>query len=124
MEKIKNNAKSFQDLIVWQKAHKLVLKIYSMTKKFPSDERFGLTNQMRRSAVSIPANIAEGFRRKTEVDKVRFYNISQSSLEETRYYLILTQDLEYAEPGEIFFLIGEVSKLLSAYVNSILSSEK
>ena len=92
-----------------------------MTKKFPSDERFGLTNQIRRSSVSIPANIAEGYARKTATDKVRFFNIAQSSLEETRYYLILTQDLEYAKPEELFSL---VSKLLTAYINSILSSKK
>ena len=93
-----------------------------MTKTFPTDERFGLTNQIRRSSVSIPANIAEGFKRKTETDKVRFFNIAQSSLEETRYYLILTQDSGYANPEELFSLIEEVSKLLSAYMNSILSS--
>jgi four helix bundle protein len=92
-----------------------------MTKKFPDDERFGLTSQIRRSSVSIPANIAEGFRRKTKADKVKFFNISQSSLEETRYYLILSRDLEYAQTHDLIILIEEVSKLLVAYINSILS---
>jgi len=121
MEKRKKSAKHFQDLIVWQKAHELVLKIYSMTKQFPNDERFGLTTQIRRSAISIPANIAEGFKRKTDTDKVRFFNIAQASLEETRYYLILTRDLNYANPETQSLLIEEVSKLLNAYINSILS---
>lgn len=81
--------KRFQDLIVWQKAHEFVLCIYRVTGHFPNDERFGLTSQLRRAAVSIPANIAEGFKKKTVPDKLRFYNISQGSLEECRYYSIL-----------------------------------
>ena len=80
-------AKKFEDLIVWQKAHTFVLGVYSVTLKFPSDERFGLISQFRRAAVSIPANIAEGFRKKGKADKLRYYNISQGSLEECQYYL-------------------------------------
>jgi four helix bundle protein len=86
-------AKSFQDLLVWQKAHRLVLEVYRPTKTFPRDEQYGLTSQMRRAAVSIPANIAEGFKRKGRADKGRFINTAQASLEETRYYLILARDL-------------------------------
>lgn len=72
-------AKSFQDLVVWQKAHTFVLRVYQVTTEFPADERFGLTSQFRRAAVSIPANIAEGFRKSGKADKLRFYNISQGS---------------------------------------------
>lgn len=87
-------AKTFQDLIVWQKAHEFVLKVYSFTKTFPKFERYGLTSQFR-GVVSIAANIAEGFKKKGKRDKVRFLNISQGSLEECRYYIILAEDLGY-----------------------------
>jgi four helix bundle protein len=77
-------AKSFQDLIVWQKAHQFVLSAYLFSEEFPKTEIYGLTSQLRRSAVSIPANIAEGFKKKTKPDKARFMNIAQGSLEECR----------------------------------------
>jgi len=116
-------AKSFEDLLVWQKAHSFVLTIYRLTGAFPNHEIFGLTSQFRRAAVSIPANIAEGFRRRGISDKTRFYNIAQASVEECRYYLILVRDLEYADTQEANSLIQEVSKLLEAYVKSILNPE-
>jgi four helix bundle protein len=87
-------AKTFRDLVVWQLSHQFVLSVYRLTAAFPKCETFGLTNQLRRAAVSIAANIAEGFKRRGRGDKVRFLNIAQASLEECRYYLILTQDLE------------------------------
>ena len=87
--------KHFTDLIVWEKSHQLVLEVYKMTKKFPSEEKFGITSQMRRSAYSIPANIAEGFKRPGAKDKIRFYNIAQGSLSELSYFLILSKDLKY-----------------------------
>jgi len=80
----------FQDLRVWQKAHEFVLLIYDITKHFPPNELFGVTSQIRRSAVSICANIAEGHR-KTNKDFLRYLDIAQGSLEETKYYLILSQ---------------------------------
>ena len=85
----------FQDLEVWQQGHKLVLAIYKASRRLPGEERFGLVQQIRRAAVSIPANVAEGFRRRTSKDKLHFYNMSGCSLEELRYYLILCRDLEY-----------------------------
>jgi len=116
-------AKSFEDLLVWQKAHSFVLTVYRLTGAFPNHEIFGLTSQFRRAAVSIPANIAEGFRRRGIPDKTRFYNIAQASVEECRYYLILVRDLGYADTKEANSLIQEVSKLLEAYVKSILNPE-
>lgn len=91
MGKVQN----FQGLEVWQRAHQLVLKVYQVTKGFPDDEKYGLVSQMRRAGVSIPANIAEGFKRRGQSDKIRFYNISEASLEELKYYFILSQDLGY-----------------------------
>jgi len=85
----------FEQLDVWQRAHALALSVYKLTGKFPAEEKFGLTSQMRRSAVSVPANIAEGFKRAGKQDKVRFYNIAHASLEELRYYFILSHDLEF-----------------------------
>ena len=113
-----NKAKTFKDLSVWQKSHEFVLKIYKVTRAFPSYELFGLTSQIRRSAVSIPANIVEGFKRKGKADKLRFFNISQASLEETRYYLILANDLEYAETEKLQEDLDEVSRMLDGYVRS------
>ena len=115
-------AKDFKDLIVWQKAHQFVLAVYRFSKKFPKSEMYGLTSQARRAAISIPANIAEGFKKKTKPDKARFMNIAQGSLEECRYYLILAQDLDYGETSQLMSQLEEVSKLLEAYTASILAS--
>ncbi len=92
---------SFQQLEAWQEAHRLVLIVYQVTKAFPSDERFGLVAQMRRAAVSIPANVAEGFKRRGIRDKLRFYNISEGSLEELKYYFILSKDLGYLASNDV-----------------------
>jgi four helix bundle protein len=84
-------ARTFQDLVVWRNAHELVLAVYRLTAGFPKTETYGLALQMRRAAVSIPANIAEGFRRRGKADKARHRNIAESSLEERRYYLLLAR---------------------------------
>ena len=117
---MRDSAKVFQDLIVWQKGHELVLGIYKMTQSLPREELFGLTSQIRRSAVSVCANVAEGFRRKGKADKIRFLNIAQSSLEETRYYLILIKDLEYGKTEKLNNTLAEVSKLLDSYIKKIV----
>jgi four helix bundle protein len=122
---MRENATSFEQLIVWQKAHSFVLDVYRITKNFPDDERFGLTQQFRRAAVSIAANIAEGFRKRTVNDKVRFFNIAEGSLEECRYYLLLARDLSYLSTIENLWLLStEVRKLLLAYRKAILAPEK
>jgi len=113
-------SKKFEDVIVWQKAHQFVLSVYKLTRKFPKEEIYVLTSQFRRAAISIPSNIAEGFKKRTKPDKVKFYNIAQGSVEECRYYLILPRDLHYGETNELFSLLDEVSKLLDSYMNSIL----
>ncbi len=116
-------AKNFQDLVVWQKAHQFVLSVYRYSESFPKNEIYGLTSQLRRSAVSIPANIAEGFKKKSRPDKARYLNIAQGSLEESRYYLILSKDLNYGDNLQLKNQLEEVSKLLQAYLSSILNSE-
>jgi len=116
-------AKSFEDLIVWQKAHQFVLEVYKLTEKFPKNEIYGLTSQFRRAAISIPANTAEGFKKKGKADKARFLNIAQGSLEECRYYLILSKDLGYCDSTILNEKVSEVSKLLQAYMSTILNSD-
>ena len=115
-------AKAFQDLVVWQKAHRLVLNAYKLTSRFPRSELYGLTSQLRRAAVSVPANIAEGFRKRGRADKGRFMNTAQGSLEEVRYYLLLSRDLGYGDPQTLLAQTDEVARLLDAYLCSILSS--
>ena len=110
---------SFRDLLVWKEGHKLVLKVYQATVSFPDTERYGLTSQMRRAAVSVPANIVEGFKRTGRQDKLRFYNIAQASLEELKYYLILAIDLKYLSDQRILFEQAEtVSRLLYRFIQS------
>ena len=86
---------SFENIIAWQKAHLFTCLIYKLTKHFPEDEKFGLTSQFRRAAVSIEANIAEGYKKLSKADKLRFLNISEGSLAECQNYIILARDLEY-----------------------------
>jgi four helix bundle protein len=86
---------SFEDLEVWQVAHHLVLEVYSITGGLPPNQRYGPASQMQRAAVSVPANIAEGFKRRSGAEKIRFYDIAQGSLEELLYYFILCRDLGY-----------------------------
>ena len=118
----KRPLRTFQDLLVWQKAHSFVLKIYALTSRFPAHELYGLTSQLRRAAVSIAANIAEGSKKRGQADKVRFLNISQGSLEESRYYLILANDLGYALTEELSTELEEISIMLHAFIKSISSN--
>ena len=115
----REKAKRFSDLIVWQKAHQFVLDVYRLSSEFPKTEIYGLTSQIRRAAVSVPANIAEGFRKQTNPEKLRFLNIAQSSLEECRYYLILVSDLGYGSTEKLDWQLVEVSKLLQGYSKAI-----
>jgi len=115
-------AKSFRDLRVWKTAHAFVLALYKYTATLPKEESYALIPQMRRAAVSIPANIAEGFRRRSKPEKARFMNIAEGSLEECRYYLILAQDLNYGDTTALSMAAEEVSRLLYAYTQAIIRS--
>lgn len=116
---------TFKDIIAWQKAHEFVISVYKTTALFPSNEKFGLCSQFQRAAVSIPANIAEGYRRYGKAEKLRFLNISQGSLEECRYYIILSKDLGYidsARHDELKSLIETASWYLNAYCKGIIEN--
>ena len=117
-------AKTFENLLLWKKAHAYVFEIYRITKEFPRSEIFGLTAEMRRAAVSVPANIAEGFKKRTPREKIRVLNISQASLEESRYYLILAEDLDYANTAVFLPKLEEISRMLEAYLRAIEINQK
>lgn len=123
MDEVRRKTRCFEDLIVWQKAHVFALGIYKLTKTFPSSELYGLTSQFRRAAVSIAANIAEGYKKRGTKDKIRSLNIAQGSLEESRYYLILARDLNYGMDKKLDLLAQEISKLLESYINKIKQNQ-
>ena len=115
----------FEDIVAWQKAHQFVVMTYRTTRAFPDFEKFGLCSQFQRAAVSIPANIAEGYKKLSRADKLRFYNIAQGSLEECRYYIILSKDLGYIDEesyNQLAISIEETSKLLNAYCKGVVDN--
>jgi four helix bundle protein len=114
-------ARTFEDLVVWQKAHAFVLGVYHATRTFPREETYGLTAQLRRAAVSVPANIAEGFKKRGRPDKARHMNIAEGSLEEARYYIRLAHDLGYKPDGTLNQDALEVGRLLGSYARTLLS---
>ena len=104
--------------MAWQRAHEFVLAFYKTKKYFPEDEKFALVPQFQRAAVSIAANIAEGYRKLSKADKLRFFNIAQGSLEECRYYIILSHDVGYYSQkvaNEMWAKLEETSTVLNAY---------
>lgn len=111
----------FETLMVWQKAHQFVLDAYRVTQGFPTEEKFGLTSQFRRAAVSIPANIAEGYEKSSAADKARYYNIAQGSLNECRYYIRLAHDLGYTTTSSLRSQLDEVAKMLYAYRKKVMT---
>ena len=112
-------AKSFEDVEIWQKAHGFVLGVYRLSEAFPKAEIFGLSSQLRRAAVSIPANFAEGFKKVGKADKLRYFNIAQGSLEECRYYLILARDLGYGSVEDLQSQSVSIGKMLNSYMSAI-----
>lgn len=119
--------KDFRHLTVWQRSHELTLKIYSVTKTFPNDERFGLTSQIRRACSSIPANIAEGCGRETDGDFQRFLQIAFGSVNELDYHLLLARDLGIVELPvyeSCFGTLLEVKRMLAALLRKVQSDRK
>ena len=116
--------RSFQDLIVWKKAHQLVLEIYRATNTFPKNETFGIIAQIRRSSSSIPTNLVEGGKRSSRKDYAHFVNMAESSLEETKYHLILSRDLSYLESSKydsLTMLSDEIGRMLYGLKRKLLS---
>ena len=116
-------AHSFTQLDVWKKSHQVTLNIYEICRGFPREERYQLCAQMKSAAISIPANIAEGFGRRAPKEKARFYNIAAASAEELRHYLILTQDLEFrGEDPVLWKTLDEVSGMLRRLASTTLKN--
>ena len=111
---------SCENVIVWQVAHRFVLAVYEYSGVFPAHETYGLRQQLRRAAVSVPGNFVEGYRRRGRADKARFYNFALASLDECRYYLRLAEDLGYGECENLRHRGEELSRLLHAYVSQML----
>ena len=108
--------KTFKDLKVWQKSHELTLEVYKATKYYPNEEKFGLASQLRRSASSIPTNLAEGFKRRGKKDFAHFVNVAEGSLEETKYTLFLSYELGYLDKKKLEKLnelCDEVGRMLT-----------
>lgn len=115
--------KNFTDLNAWSEGHKLVLLVYYLTKQFPKDEHFGLTNQLRRAAVSITSNIAEGFSRNSYKEKSQFYSMSLGSLTEVQNQLIIARDLKYITLKQ-FFSAQELSVVINKLLNGLIKSSR
>lgn len=115
--------KSFEDLTVWQEAHKLTLVVYQLTAKFPAAEKYGIVSQLRRSSSSVPANIAEGFGRATTRELLRCLQIARGELEETRYFVLLSRDLGYVTPQDCDS-VGQHCNSVGRLINALGSSLK
>ena len=119
--------KDFRDLTVWKKAHDLALTVYQITKDFPSDERFGLTSQLRRACVSIPANIAEGCGRGGDPELARFLQIAMGSASEVEYHILLAKDLGYLEESlydQVHERVCEVKRMLASFIHKLRKADR
>jgi four helix bundle protein len=115
--------KSFEDLTVWQQAHKLTLEVYKLTTRFPGAEKYGIVSQLRRSSSAVPANIAEGFGRATTRELLRCLQIARGELEETRYFVLLSRDLSYVTPQDCE-RVGQLCNGVGRLINALGSSLK
>lgn len=113
----------WSDLKVWKQAHTLVLEIYTITSSFPKSEMYGITNQLRRASSSVAANIVEGQSRNSTKDYINFLYTSRGSLEETRYFLLLSRDLNYV-PTETYQKIEDIAQSVSKMLNRLIASLK
>lgn len=119
--------KDYRNIQAWQRAHKLVLLLYELTEGFPTKESYGLTSQLRRAAISVPTNIAEGCGRTTEMELTRFMDISLGSLNEIEYLLLLSADLNYIEKKiyqKLSEEVVEIRKMLTAFVKTVRKSNR
>jgi four helix bundle protein len=116
--------KTFRDWLVWQRAHAFVLAVYKLTEAFPDRELCGLASQMRRAAISIAANVAQGFAKRGKAESTRFWSTAEDSVEESRYYLILAQDLGYGSTGELMELLKELGVLVKTCSRAMAASDR
>jgi len=123
MNQEKQKIKSFTDLNAWKEGHKLVLMIYQITKSFPKEELFGLTSQLRRCAISITSNIAEGFSRRSYKEKIQFYHISQGSVTELQNQLLIARDVKYIS-ADSFTEIADESVVVHKIINGLIKKSK
>ena len=110
---------NFKELKVWEKAHQITLSIYKVSANFPKEETYSLTNQLRRAASSIPANIAEGCGKNTQADLANFLNISLGSANETEYFLILSKDLDYLTEEQFTILSNSINEVKAMLISLI-----
>lgn len=115
--------KGYQNLNVWKESHQLVILVYKATQKFPKEELFGLTSQLRRAAVSVVANLVEGYARSSKKELLQFLSISIGSLAEVEYYLYLAHEITYLENDE-FFIIEEKRRIVGNLLHGFLLSVK
>ena len=118
-----NKIKSFTDLEVWKEGHKLVLTIYKETKSFPKEERFGLSDQIRRAIVSVTSNISEGFSRKSKKEKMQFYYMALGSLTEVQNQILISRDLSYIS-NETFQIVAQQTILVNKLLNGLIKSAR
>ena len=122
----KSNSKTFRDVMAWKRAHEFVLAFYDTKPMFPEDEKYALVPQFQRAAVSIAANIAEGYKKLSKADKLRFFNMAQGSLEECRYYIILSHDVGYYTnevANKMWQKLEEASTVLNAYCKAVKENQ-
>jgi four helix bundle protein len=118
-----NKIKIFSDLNTWKEGHKFVIMVYEAVNKFPEEEKFGLTSQMKRAAVSVTSNIAEGFSRYSFVEKIRFYYISQGSVTELQNQMIIAKDLKYLDKEAFDKLINQ-STIVHKLINGLVKASR
>lgn len=119
--------RDFKKIQAWERAHRLTLRLYEITSAFPQEERYGLTSQIRRAAASIPANIAEGRGRNTQLELARFVHIASGSASELEYHLLLARDLGYIDTNihtQLELAVGEIKRMLYGFEKTIQSNAR
>lgn len=124
MQYNKQKIKTFTDLVVWKESHKLVIDVYKISKKYPSSEVYGLTNQTRRCVVSITSNVAEGFSRRGKKEKIQFYYTAKGSLTELHNQLIIAKDVRYISEVDFKILVEQITKVGKLLTGLIRSANK
>lgn len=123
VDQMEHKDRGYQSLEMWKAGHAWVLDVYRITRGFPREELYALSDQLRRAAVSVPTNMAEGYGRRGTIDKLRFYNIAQASLSEADYQLLLAHELGFADTTKLRSEAMSVARMLSAYTARMRSTK-